>query len=81
MEKINFDYVMEVLSNNGIDKDYLDEMDGMVEGGSEEWMDVLSEITGKDAYDASIEGDFTEEDNKKIMEFINIMEENGIELF
>lgn len=81
MEKINFDYVMEVLSNNGIDKDYLDEMDGMVEGGGDEWMDVLSEIIGRDAYDASIEGDFTEEDNKKIMEFVNIMEENGIEFF
>jgi hypothetical protein len=62
----------------GIDDDYFDEMGAMeVEGGTEEWMDVVSEITGKDAYDNS---NFTDEDNANVMNFIRTMEAMGIEL-
>jgi hypothetical protein len=67
------EYVLNVLMNNGIDEMYLEDMEG-VESGSEEWMDVISEIIGKDSY-----GDISEEDDKKIMEFIKIMNGMGIE--
>jgi hypothetical protein len=67
------EYVLNVLMNNGIDEMYLEDMEG-VESGSEEWMDVVSEVIGKDSY-----GDISEEDDKKIMEFIKIMNGMGIE--
>jgi len=75
---MELNYVLEVLSNNGIDDCYFEEMGGKeIEGGSEEWMDVISEIIGKNSYDDS---EWAEGDNKKIMEFIRVMEINGIEL-
>lgn len=80
LREINSNYVMEVLNNNGINDDYFEEMGGKeVENGGEEWMDVLSDIIDRDAYEVSMEGDFTEEDNKKIIKFVNIMEMMGIE--
>jgi hypothetical protein len=68
-------YVLKVLTNNGFSDEKLDWLE--IESGSEEWMDVVSEITGKDAY----EGDFSDEDNKKIEEFIDIMVEIGISFY
>jgi hypothetical protein len=68
-------YVLKVLTNNGFSDEKLDWLE--IESGSEEWMDVVSEITGKDAY----EGDFSDEDNKKIEEFIDIMVEMGISFY
>ena len=69
--------VMAVLNRNGIDEDYFESMGGKeVESGTEEWLDVLSDITGKDAY----EGEFTPEDDKLIQKFISDMEDLGIEL-
>jgi hypothetical protein len=80
LREINSNYVMEVLNNNGINDDYFEEMGGKeVENGGDEWMDALSDIIDKDAYEVSMEGDFTEEDNKKIIKFVNIMEMMGIE--
>jgi len=75
---MELNYVLEVLSNNGIDNCYFEEMGGKeIEGGSEEWMDVISEVIGKSSYDDS---EWEEGDNEKIMEFIKVMEINGIEL-
>jgi hypothetical protein len=80
LREINSNYVMEVLNNNGINDDYFEEMGGKeVESGGDEWMDVLSDIIDRDAYEVSMEGDFTEEDNKKIIKFVNIMLMMGIE--
>ena len=76
--KMDFNYVMKVLSDNGIDQNYLDENDNLIESGTEEWMDVISDITGEDPYDMD---EWEEEKFEKIKEFINVMEENGIEFF
>jgi hypothetical protein len=81
-QKLNEDFsreeIMDILSRNGIDDDYFGNIGGReVEAGSEEWMDVVSDITGKNAYDDS---NFTEEDNQKVMTFIRNMEALGIEM-
>ena len=76
--KIDFNYVMKVLSDNGIDQNYLDENDNWIESGTEEWMDVISDITGEDPYDMD---EWEEEKFEKIKEFINVMEANGIEFY
>jgi hypothetical protein len=76
--KIDFGYVMEVLNNNGIDQDYLNDNDNYIEAGTEEWMDVLGDIIGKNAYEVD---EIEDEDHELVMEFIKVMEENGIELF
>ena len=67
--------VLSVLMNNGVNEDYLSEMGG-VESGSDEWMEIISEVLGKDSY---VE-EFSDSDNDKIMEFISVMEGMGIEL-
>ena len=72
---ISNEYVKSILLNNGIDDDYL-EVAG-IEGGSEEWMGVLSDITGKNSY----EDDFSDDDNDKIVKFINTMKKMGIYLW
>jgi len=70
--------VMDVLRRNGIDEDYFESMGGKeIEGGSEEWLDVVSDITGKDAY----QGNFDDEDDEKIRDFMEKLDELGIELF
>lgn len=80
MVKINLNYVMKVLNNCGIDDNQFDSMGGKeVEDGSEEWMEVVSEIIGKNIFE--VEGDLSEEDFKLVMEFRNVMEENGIEFY
>lgn len=76
--KIDFNYVMKVLSDNGIDQNYLDENDNWIESGTEEWMDVISDITGEDPYDMD---EWEEEKFEKIKEFIKVMEANGIEFY
>jgi hypothetical protein len=67
--------VTQILANNGINDNYLDEMEG-VESGSDEWMDVVSEITGKDAYGNS---GLTAEEQAKLTNFMKIMKGMGIE--
>lgn len=72
------DTVMDILARNGIDDDYFEAMGGKeIEGGSEEWMDVLADITGKDPY----AGEFDDEDNEKIEAFMEELEELGIEFY
>ena len=76
-------YVLRVLNNNGIDEEYLSDNDNMIEGGTEEWMDVLSELCdGIDVYDIDLLNNISKEQLDKIEEFIRIMEEEiGIKLF
>jgi hypothetical protein len=77
---MNVSYVLEVLKNNGIDDCYFEEMgDREIERGGNEWMDVLSEIIGRDSYKVSMEGDFNDDEIEKINMFIEIVEEEGIE--
>jgi len=49
-----------------------------IELGSEEWMDIISHLVSKDAYNDST---FTEEDNAYIMEFKDMLEYIGIMLY
>ena len=73
--KVDFNDVMKVLNNNGIDEEYFEDMGGReIEMGCVEWVDTLCEITGKNVY----EEDIDEEDNKKITQFVEIIEANGI---
>jgi hypothetical protein len=66
---------MKVLNNNGIDEKYFEDMGGReIEMGCVEWVDTLCEITGKYVY----EEDIDEEDDKKITQFVEIIEANGI---
>jgi hypothetical protein len=77
MKKINLNYVMKVLNNCGINEDYFESMGGReIEDGSEEWMEVISEIINKNSYEVE---ELSDEDCKLIMKFRNIVEENGIE--
>jgi hypothetical protein len=69
MDKV---YVMDVLVRNGIDKEYLDRNDNLIELGSEEWMSMLSEVVGKNSYECD---NWNEEDNERVMEFRRIIEE------
>ena len=69
--------VKTILTNNGIDDDYFESMGGKeIETGTEEWLDVLSDVIGKDAYTA----EFDEEDEAKIQVFMQKLEALGIEL-
>jgi hypothetical protein len=73
--KVDFNHVMKVLNNNGIDEKYFEDMGGReIEMGCVEWVDTLCEITGKYVY----EEDIDEEDDKKITQFVEIIEANGI---
>ena len=80
MKKFTHENVLEILFNNGIDDEYFEEMDGLVnkeiEGGSEEWMDVLSDIVGKDVYNEEL----SEEDEILVSEFMSVLEEMEISL-
>jgi hypothetical protein len=66
-------YVIDTLAKNGFTSEHYDQ--GM-EMGSEEWMDIVETITGKNPYDDSV---LTEDDNKMIWEFQVVMGELGIE--
>ena len=80
MKKFTHENVLEILFNNGIDDEYFEEMDGLdnkeIEGGSEEWMDVLSDIVGKDVYNEEL----SEEDESLVSEFMSVLEEMEINL-
>ena len=69
--------VKTILDNNGIDDDYFESMgEKAIETGTEEWLDILSDVTGKDAYTA----EFDEADEAKIQVFMQKLEALGIEL-
>jgi hypothetical protein len=80
MKKFTHENVLEILFNNGIDDEYFEEMDGLdnkeIEGGSEEWMDVLSDIVGKDVYNEEL----SEDDEILVSEFMSVLEEMEISL-
>ena len=80
MKKFTHENVLEILFNNGIDDEYFEEMDGLdnkeIEAGSEEWLDVLSDIVGKDVYNEEL----SKEDDILISEFIRMLEEMEISL-
>ena len=59
-------------------KDLDIELQEDIELGSEEWMEIISHLVSKDAYNDST---FTEEDNAYIMEFKDMLENIGIMLY
>lgn len=72
------DTTMDILARNGIDDDYFEAMGGKeIEGGSEEWLDVIEDITGKHPYT----DEFDDEDNEKIEAFMEELEKLGIEFY
>lgn len=80
MKKFTHENVLEILFNNGIDDEYFEEMDGLdnkeIELGSEEWMDVLSDVVGKDVYSEEL----SENDESLVSEFMGVLEEMEIKL-
>jgi hypothetical protein len=68
--------VKAILLKHGVDKEFLEDNDNYIEGGNEPWMSILSDITGKDAY----EDNFTDKDDKIIQNFMDTMESMGIEV-
>jgi hypothetical protein len=80
MKNFTHENVLEILFNNGIDDEYFEKMDGLdnkeIEYGSEEWLDVLSDIVGKDVYNE----DLSKEDDILISEFIRMLGEMEINL-
>jgi hypothetical protein len=71
--------LLKLLENNGVNQDYLEEMDG-IESGSDEWIDILSEYIGKDIFKDIINDTLTDDDNNKINELINKLKNIGIHL-
>jgi len=80
MKNFTHENVLEILFNNGIDDEYFEKMDGLdnkeIEYGSEEWLDVLSDIVGKDVYNEEL----SEEDESLVSEFMSVLEEMEISL-
>jgi hypothetical protein len=80
MKKFTHENVLEILFNNGIDDEYFEKMDGLdnkeIELGSEEWMDVLSDVVGKDVYSEEL----SENDESLVSEFMSVLEEMEINL-
>lgn len=80
MKRFTHENVLEILFNNGIDDDYFEEMDGLdnkeIELGSEEWMDVLSDVVSKDVYSEEL----SEFDEILVSEFMSVLEEMEIKL-
>jgi hypothetical protein len=78
MKKFTHENVLEILFNNGIDDDYFESMGGKeIELGSEEWMDVLSDVVGFNVYEKEI-GELGDLD--LVSEFMGVLEEMEIEL-
>jgi hypothetical protein len=74
MNTIDFSYVKQTLNANGITDEVLAENDNTFEAGTEEWMGVVSEVIGRNAYD----GELTEDEQRVILYFISVMNQNGI---
>ena len=78
MKKFTHENVLEILFKNGIDDDYFESMGGKeIELGSEEWMDVLSEVVGFNVYEKEI-GEFKDLD--LVSEFMSMLKEMEISL-
>jgi hypothetical protein len=68
--------VLQFLADNGIDDDYFESMGGKeIEYGGDEWLEVLSVLTGKNAY----EDEFDANDDQKISDFMTTIDRLGIE--
>jgi hypothetical protein len=74
---MNKKQIMTILNNNGIDENYLGP-DMELELGTEEWMGVVEELTGKNPFDDNA---LTDEDHAKIQDFMDKLEELGIRTF
>lgn len=68
--------VKAILQKHGVDKKFLEDNDNSIEGGTEPWMSILSDITGKDAYN----DEFTEQDDEIVANFESALEDMGIEV-
>jgi hypothetical protein len=78
MKNFTHENVLEILFNNGIDDEYFESMGGKeIELGSEEWMDVLSDVVGFNVYEKEI-GELGDLD--LVSEFMGVLEEMEIEL-
>ena len=77
MNKIDSTYMYQTFEDLDLDINMIEE-EGGLESGGDDWMEVISYITGKDAYDSD---SFTKEDLILIEEFISVMDENGLELY
>jgi hypothetical protein len=70
--------VEQILANIGMSlKDELEGDEPMIEYGTEEWMAIVEEITGKDPYDNNTE--YTEQESAAISKFVEEAEKLGIE--
>jgi hypothetical protein len=69
MKQFTKEQVLDILSRNGIDADYLENNDNEIITGEEEWMDCIEEITGKDPYTDNLA-----DDSGTIFNFINTIE-------
>jgi len=68
--------VLQFLADNGIDDNYFKSMGGKeIESGGKEWLDILSILTGKDAYT----DEFDVEDDKKISNLLITIDRLGID--
>jgi molecular chaperone DnaK (HSP70) len=77
MSNLNENYSEKEIKKMLKDNDVFDE-EGDIEQGTDEWMDLLSDIIGKDAFD---EENITDEDYKKINNFIETLEKMGYTLY
>jgi len=68
--------VLQFLADNGIDDNYFKSMGGKeIEYGGDEWLDILSILTGKDAYT----DEFDAADDKKISDLLITIDRLGID--
>jgi hypothetical protein len=68
--------VLQFLADNGIDDNYFKSMGGKeIEYGGDEWLDILSILTGKDAYT----DEFDVADDKKISDLLITIDRLGID--
>ena len=71
----NKDELLNLLKNNGVNENYLKNMEG-IESGSDEWINILIEYIDKDPINDTL----TDEDNKNIDDLIYALEDIGIYL-
>jgi hypothetical protein len=73
LNNMNTEFVKTILDQNNFTEEFYDEG---IESGGDEWMDIVSDITGEDPYEG-----LSEKGHKKVWEFIGIMGDMGIELW
>ena len=70
-------YMYQTFKDLDLDIDNIKE-EGGLESGGDDWMEIISYITGKDAYDSD---SLTAEDHSLIQKFISVMGKNGLKLY